>query len=219
MLPAAAVLIGMHGLVHNLPWAPELAAPDSQVRLFFDLASESNIWTWFNVVVLAMAAVMHLGAGLIARASRATPTWPWLVSGILIAGLSIDDLTSLHERLQALGVRLSGGTGLTYAAWLVPGLFFAAILVGAMAILAAKLSTTPRRYLLLGLAMFPGGAFLLESLGNAVLESVGPSTRYAVFLIAEEGAEAAGAVFLLAAACAALRVSHATGRLTMTYRG
>lgn len=133
--------------------------------------------------------------------------------------VSIDDLTSLHERLQPLGMRLGGGSGLTYAAWLVPGLVFAAIVIGAMATLAVRVSTRPRRLLLLGLALFIGGAFLLESVGNAVLEEVGPSTRYAVFLIAEEMAEATGAVLLLAAACAALRVAHVNGSLTLSYQG
>ncbi len=218
LLTCTISLVSLHWLVHNLPWAPQFAAPDSQVRLFFDLASEANLWTWFNVVVLAAGGLMHLVAGLMARADGGGPIWPWLVSGMLLTGLSIDDLTALHERLQPLGVHLGGGSGLTYAAWLVPGLLFAAIVIGAMATLAVRVSTRPRRLLLLGLALFIGGAFLLESVGNAVLEAVGPSTRYAVFLIAEELAEAVGAVLLLAAACAALRVAHVDGSFTAHYR-
>ena len=218
LLLCVILLVGLHLLVHNLPWAPQFAAPDSQVRLFFDLASEANLWAWFNVAVLAAGGVMHLVAGLMARANGAGPTWPWLVSGMLLAGLSIDDLTSLHERLQPLGVHLGGGSGLTYAAWLIPGLFFAAVVIGAVATLAVRVPTRPRRLLPLGLALLIGGAFLLESAGNAVLEAVGPSTRYAVFLIAEEMAEACGAVLLLAAACAALRVAHVNGNLTLSYR-
>ena len=40
LLLCVILLVGLHLLVHNLPWAPQFAAPDSQVRLFFDLASE-----------------------------------------------------------------------------------------------------------------------------------------------------------------------------------
>lgn len=219
LLPCAIVLVVTHWLVHNIPWAPELAAHDSPVRLYFDLASEANLWTWFNVAVLVTAAVMHLATGFFARASGGKPAGAWLVSGIVLVGLSIDDLTSLHERLQPLGVDLGGGAGLTYAAWLVPGLAFAAVVVGATSVLAVKLSARPRWYLVAGLGLFLGGAFVLEAVGNAVLESVGPSTRYAVLLIAEELAEAVGAILLLAAACAASRISFGNRSLTLSYQG
>lgn len=219
LLRCSLGLVGLHGLIHNLPFAPSLAEHDNPIRLYFDLVSEANFWVWFNVAVLLSAGVMQLIAGLLARARGIGLLLPWLVSAVLITGLSIDDLTFLHERLHPLGVRLGGGSGLTYAAWLIPGLFFAAIVVAAIVFLATKISREPRFLLLLGLGLFLGGAFGLEAVGNAVFEAQGVGTAYAVLIMVEELAEACGAVLLLASPLAALRFSVENGSLAVTYRG
>lgn len=215
----ALALAGLAVLIPNLPFAPALSDAESQVRSYFDLATESNLWSWFNVGVLGLAGLAQAAAGALARLQGRRVAWAWWGSAVVCLGLSVDDMTSLHERLDPLGRQIGGGTGLATAAWVVPGLAFALVLVVAVLLLARRLSPVPRRLLLGGLALFLGAAFGLEAMGNAVLEQQGPSRLYAVFLHTEELLEAWGAAALAAAPFAAVLVGRSADGVRLVYRG
>lgn len=191
------LLVVVHVVVHNVPGAPQLAEHTNPVRLFLDVSGEHNLWAWFNSVLLATAGVWHGAAGLLAR-SCAEPAWRWwlVTSGLLLA-LSLDDVTALHERLQGLGVRLGGGSGFTYAAWLVPGVFVGAGVAVAFWRLSRHLAPQPRVLLVGGLATFLGAALGIEAVGNALLDWRGPSPLYGGFVLVEELLEALAVIALL----------------------
>lgn len=206
-------------LLPNLSFVPILSGDDSQVRIFFDVNTEANGWTWFNVGLLFLAGLGQLGAGALARVQGQPVAWAWWVSGAVWLGLWMDDLTRLHERLDPLGRELGGGSGLTTAAWLVPGLVAAAVVVTALVLLARRLSSTPRWLLVGGLVVFLGTAFGLESIGNDVLANQGLGHLYAAFLYSEEVLEAWGAAMVVAGAAAAVAVQHDGGALRLEYTG
>lgn len=216
---AALLVVLLHIGVTRVPWAPRWSEPASGVRIYFDVASEQNLPTWVNVSILLLAAGMAGLASLLARVANHRAALPWAGQALICAGLSLDDMTSLHERLQSIGVRMGGGTGLTYAAWLVPGLFVAALVVLMVALLVRRVGRRARVFLVAGLGCLLVGAFGLESLGNAVLEEQGYGRTYAYFLIVEEFLEALGSAFLLAAPFAELRVVRSRDELRLRYAG
>jgi len=213
----AFFVVLLHIAVPRVPWAPQWREPDSTVRIYFDVAREQNLPTWFNVSVLLLAAAAAGLAAALAKAAHNPAALPWVGLAIICAGLSLDDMTSLHERLHPLGARIGGGSGLTYAAWLVPGLAFAALVVVAVALLVRRVRRRARLLLLLGLGCMLIGAFGLESLGNAVLQAQGYGRSYAYFLVAEESLEALAALCLLAAPFAEIRFRRAGSELRLAY--
>ncbi|MBA3525033.1 MAG: hypothetical protein H0T85_10905 [Geodermatophilaceae bacterium] len=210
-------LIALHAGIRRVPWAPQWGEPESTAKQYFDVSREQNLPTWVNVVVLVLAAVASTLAAALARVAGSRAALPWAGFAVVVAGLSLDDMTSLHERLDGFGRRIGGGSGLTYAAWLVPGLAFAAVVVIAVVLLVRRVDRTTRRLLLSGLFLLLVGAFALESLGNAVLEQRGFSREYALLVLAEETLETLGAWLLLAAPLAALRVTRTDGGLLVAY--
>ncbi|MBA2415771.1 MAG: hypothetical protein H0V64_07790 [Geodermatophilaceae bacterium] len=215
---AAVFIVLLHIAVPRAPWAPQWREPGSAVGTYFDVAREQNLPTWFNVSLLLLAAAMAALAAALARTAGNRAALPWAGLALVCAALSLDDMTSLHERLHPLGVRIGGGSGLTYAAWLVPGLAFAALVVLAIALLVRRVGRRARLLLMVGVGCLLAGAFGVESLGNAVLEAQGYGRAYAYLLVVEEFLEAFGAVCLLAAPFAELRIQHAEGGLQLAYR-
>jgi len=206
----AALLVVLDIAVTRVPWAPQWREPESMVRIYFDVAREQNLPTWVNVCLLTLAAAIAGLVAALARAARDPSALPWAVFALICAGLSLDDLTSLHERLDPLGRQLGGGSGLTYAAWLVPGALVAVAVVVAVVVLVRRTGRTTRLLLLTGLGCLLAGAFGFEAAGNAVLEERGFSRAYAWFLFTEEFLETIGAVLLLAGTVSGLRIT-ATG--------
>jgi hypothetical protein len=183
---------------------PVLAAPDSAVRRLVDVAAEQSLPTWFSVSVLGLAAVVHLIAAAAARRSRLSVWRLWAVSAAVIAALSIDDATAVHEQLEALG--RSAGAGTFPFAWVIPGAFAGIAVVVALGLLARRLRGASRWSLVAGLGLFLGAALGLETLNGAVLAVQGASRWYVVLTHVEELAEMVGAVLLLRAGLVALAV-------------
>lgn len=195
----ALALVVIGAAVPNQPWFPALADPDSQVRLFFDPTSEANLWTWFNVVLLAAAAAAHAVTGWLRRRAGEAAAG-WFVVAAFLAVLSLDDLASLHERLDAVGRALGAGEGALRAAWVVPALAVAAPFGIAVWRVARRALWTVRSLLLTGMGLFLGAALGLELVAFAVLDLVGSGPLYAGLSYLEELLEAWGVVLVLAAA-------------------
>lgn len=215
LLVAGVAIAGLLGVldiaVTRVPWAPQWREPESMVRVYFDVAREQNLPTWVNVCLLTLAAAIAGLVAALARVTRDPSALPWAVFALLCTCLSLDDMTSLHERLDPLGRRLGGGSGLTYAAWLVPGALVAVVMVVAVVVLVRRTGRTTRLLLLAGLGCLLAGALGFEAVSNAVLEERGFSRSYAWLLSTEEFLETIGAVLLLAGTVSGLRIT-AIGR-------
>lgn len=204
----AVVLVLLDAAVTRVPWAPQWRHPDSMMRIYFDIAREQNLPTWVNVCLLTLAGAIALVVAALARAVEDRSAIPWAVFGLTCLALSLDDMTALHERLDALGRALGGGSGLTFAAWVVPGLLAAGLVALAVAVLVRRTGPSTRRLLVAGLSCLLLGAFGLEALGNSVLEREGFGRSYAWFVAAEELLETLGAVLLLAGSLSGVRIDR-----------
>ncbi|WP_324277197.1 hypothetical protein [Blastococcus brunescens] len=205
-----ALLIASVGLtllslaLPNITDWPVLADPGSPGRRLVEVAGEQNLPTWFCVVVLALAASAHLFTAFAARREKLADWRLWVVSALVIAGLSLDDAASLHEQLEGIG--RAAGAGSFPFAWVVPGAVLGLVVVLALGRLALRLRGTSRRYLTVGLALFLGAALGIEALNGAILAAQGPSRWYVVMTHLEELTEMVGAVLLLGSALTALAI-------------
>ena len=214
---AGAVVAALFGHLVVRRLRPAWRDPDSGVNQLLDMAREVNLPTWLSVsIFLGGAATQAVAAALARLAHHPSRGW-WLALAVVSLAMSIDDFVQLHERTDALGRRLGGGSGLTYAAWLIPGAAVAAVLVTVVVVLGRRTSHLVRRRLWVGATLFLVGSFGLEAIGNAYLERAGLGGGYRAFMLAEESLELFGAVVLMAAAFAALSfVRHARG-VTVSY--
>jgi hypothetical protein len=205
------------GLPNITDW-PALADPDGSVRLFVQVAGEQNLPTWFAVAVLGLAAVVHLLAAGLARVAR-QPVWRlWLVSAGVIAAMSLDDATSLHERLDGLG-RAAGADSFPFA-WVIPGAVLGLAVAASLILLARRLQGEARWAIVAGLALLIGAALGMETVNGAILEAQGPSRWFVVGTHLEELAEMIGGVLLLRGGLAALAVRAArNGEFVVGYGG
>jgi hypothetical protein len=180
-----------------------LTTERGEVRVYFDVFSEGNLPTWWSVGLLVLTAVTHAVTGALAPRFR----FAWFVSAAVLGALSLDDHTSLHERLERIGqswVTFERFPGY----WLVPGIFAGLAVAVALGLLAAKLRGVTRWCMIAGLALVQG---LLVAEGES-----GP--LYVLVLHAEELGENLGVLLMLTAAIRSLDITRdADGRLSVGY--
>ncbi|MFG6574161.1 hypothetical protein ACGYLO_21600, partial [Sulfitobacter sp. 1A13353] len=164
----------------------------------FDVASEHNIWTWMNVVYMILAAsVLYMNARVRKQNGAVSTGWFLTAAGVLL--LSLDDMISIHERLEVLGRDMGGGSGFLHFAWVVPGMIVAAILLLVFVLTIRSATASARRSFILGIVLFFGGAFGLEMLSGAVLSAYGHQSLYTILYHIEELFEAVGIIFIFSA--------------------
>lgn len=203
----ALVMLGFAALAFASLVAISGFVPPMRLLLkFFDVASEANLWTWANVAVLLSAAHVHLLAAYARWWRHAPGVAGWALTALLMAGLSLDDLAGLHERLEPLGEALGGGSGLTHFAWLVPGSAIALATLALFAVLVRNVEGRARLYLLAGILVFFAGAVGMEAVGGYALSQLGSGVNvtYVLLFHVEEMLEATGAALLLSAGLADL---------------
>lgn len=192
------------------------------VPLLFDVNTEATVPTWYSAgLLLAVAAI----AGLVAAVSRAATirgAWRWLLLGAVFVAMSLDESVALHERLGEVvpGTLDIDEEGPLRNPWvvagIVPGLALGLLTARAVATLPGR----TRRWVVVGLGTYLGGALALEGLSGVVLDAHGNGFWYAAVTWAEEGAEMAGAVVLCYALLAAVevRVREGSVRLALAPR-
>jgi hypothetical protein len=169
----------------DLPLKKYLVSP-------FNLSMEMNLGVWWASMGLALAALLFLEHGIRGATGR---RWTWVVLSLLVLGLSLDELGSIHERV--------GGWEILLPIMAVGGV----VLISALAPVLAAPET--RRTGLLVAAAFTlfGSVAVMEYLERAV-DWPGWSLGFRDGL--EEGVEL-GAVMLLIAAALRMREKSASG--------
>lgn len=180
-------------------------------RLFVDLLVEHNLPTWWSVALLATAALAHLGAFAAARAAGAPEARYWLVTAGVLALLSLDDQSQLHERSERLGRIVAGETGSFPFYWLIPGVLAGLGVAVAIAMLAVRVAARARVLLVSGIGMMLAAGLGLEAVQGLFMAAGNEGLGFAVGYHIEELAEDVGVILLIAAAAAATRLSRGAG--------
>jgi hypothetical protein len=206
LLLVTVVLAGLSLALPNIaPGVPVLAAEGSPARLLFGVSNETNVPTAFSVALLVAAGVAH---GVVARLVGGRRGTAFAVVALVLLALAFDDFAGIHERLVVVADLMGIRDGY---AWVVPGLVVAAGVVAVFVRLVTQLSGAVRRDLLLGILLFLGAAFGLESL-NGLLDR--PGTDGAPLQIGthvEEVLENVGVILVLRAALGMIVVAERGG--------
>ncbi|WP_307849391.1 hypothetical protein [Qaidamihabitans albus] len=200
-------------LVHH-----SLTRNRGEIQLYLDVFVEGNLPTWWSTGLLVVGAAVHGLTAVAARIGGRREHWAWWVSAGLLAVLSLDDHTQLHERLDRIGRQLVTFDGFPFY-WLVPGAVAGLLVAGALLVLARRLSGAPRWLTVTGCALLLGSALGMELLQGLLIAEGESGPLYVLTYHVEELGENLGVLLLLAAAARSLSLVREGSRLTLDYRG
>jgi hypothetical protein len=192
-----------------------LAAPAHpvlhEVRRYLDMLIEHNLPTWWSVALLATAALAHLAAFVAARNAGAPGAAYWLVTAAVLAVLSLDDHSQLHERSEHLGRLMVTETGDFPFYWLIPGAMAGLAVAAAVATLAVRVHGRARALLIGGIVLLLSAGLGLEVVQGLFMAAGNEGIGFAVGYHVEELGEDVGVILLIGAAVAMTRVSRRDG--------
>jgi len=214
LLAAAGLLVALSLATRYGAYRAEVAGPGrSQVAAWkivmklFDVNSENNVPTWFSSLLLFGDALLAGLVAAIVRRAGGRDARHWAALAALLSLMSLDEVASLHERLQVpAGAVLGSASGALHFAWILPGALLALVVGTAFVGFLVRLPGSTRRLVATAGVVYLSAAVGLESLGGMVLEAQGDRAMYLLVSAAEEGLEMVGSVLLLYAFMRLLRL-------------
>ncbi|MFJ6846967.1 hypothetical protein [Micrococcus luteus] len=192
-------------------------------REVFDVNHEANLTAWWSSGLLLLGAAGFTTVGLVRRAlgaDRRRSLLAWLTPAALLAAMSWDESTQIHEHAGQLWEALpfAGENPLPAFQWLILGVPAAIVVLGLLALCTVALPRRTRALTVAGGAVFFFGAIVLEAV--PLVFGIGRSTlAYHVATHAEELTEMIGASVLVVAPWAHLHLRPAPGHLQVTADG
>jgi len=192
-------------------------------REVFDVNHEANLTAWWSSGLLLLGAAGFTTVGLVRRAlgaDRRRSLLAWLTPAALLAAMSLDESTQIHEQAGQLWEVLpfAGENPLPAFQWLILGAPAAIVVLGLLALCTVALPRRTRALTVAGGAVFFFGAIVLEAV--PLVFGIGRSTlAYHVATHAEELTEMIGASVLVVAPWAHLHLRPAPGHLQVTADG
>jgi hypothetical protein len=193
-----------------------LTTGDGEVRLYLDVTGENNLPTWWATTVLILGAI---ACALVSNLSGpGTQRRQWAGLSVLLAVLSVDEMTSLHERLDRI---VAGRIDLgDYPfLWVVPGAVVGTVVLVGVLTLVRNAPGPARRWLIAGFALI-----LAAALGGEVLQGLqvargatGP--LYVLTIHGEEAGETLGAIAVLTGAVRMLELHRSRGGVLIRVQG
>ncbi|RHW24990.1 hypothetical protein D0Z08_21325 [Nocardioides immobilis] len=200
----AAVVIAGH-VVSLVVW-PEYVIRDNSIPRQFDLNGEGNFASWFQSFPLLICALLTLLIAAHYRGQLSPLAGRWVAASALFLFMAVDEASQLHDLFTG---PLRGGLeidfGVFYFAWLLPAVCFLAFCAWYFAPLALSLPGVARNRLLGALAVYFGGAIVVEMISGFAVEHGRRSTPYLAVLTFEEICELAGVLLVVGALVALLR--------------
>jgi hypothetical protein len=174
-------------------WFHEYVASISRPRNFLNMNGEANFPAWWNAALLLMVAFCAFAARV--QEPDKARRRAWLLVAVAGLSMSMDEITSLHERLGQ-PIRSAGIDPPTFA-WLIPGVVIAAAGSLLLVRVGRALPRPARGPLLLALTGYAAGAIGVEAL-NGVLHEV-RMLYYWVGTTVEETLEMAACILAIGA--------------------
>ncbi|MFF5985607.1 hypothetical protein [Prauserella flavalba] len=188
-----------------------------EIQLYLDVFVEGNLPTWWSVGLLVVAAVLYGVTAALARGTARAESWGWWCGAALLAALSLDDHTQLHERLDRIGRQLVTFDGFPFY-WLLPGLVAGLFVAAALLLLASRLRGRPRWFVVAGCALLLGSALGMELVQGLLIAGGESGPVYVLTYHAEELGENVGVLLLMAAAGLSLSIGRRDGGFSLAYR-
>ncbi|MES2848864.1 MAG: multidrug transporter [Bacteroidota bacterium] len=131
---------------------------------WFDFNRESNVPTWFSLVILTLAALLFFIIYTQKKNNKIKGAHYWLTLGFIFIFLSIDESVQVHEEVaKILRPSVSNNvSGLLYWAWVIPyGIFAIAAAIYFFRFVVSLPAKTRNLFFLAG-GMYVFGALILE---------------------------------------------------------
>lgn len=131
---------------------------------WFDFNLESNVPTWFSLIILFFAALLFFIIWLHKKNNKYKGAHYWLTLCFIFIFISIDESVQLHEEVAKI-VRPSVGndvSGLLYWAWVIPYGIFAIVAALYFMRFVLSLPRQTRNLFFLAGGMYLFGALILE---------------------------------------------------------
>lgn len=162
--------------------------------------AEGSLSAWFTSFELAVLALL-LASVALATAGRQRLVW-WVLAGTAMV-MSMDETVALHEVAAARFARLVGADGSLAEIWVLPAAAGALVAVVALVPLLRSLGRATALAVLLGAAMYLGGALGMELVGSLLGGAGAPG--YTAAAVTEELLEGLGVAVVAAAVAHHLR--------------
>jgi len=156
----------------------------------FRLNGELSLPAWFSSLLLAAVGIAMLAAGGIERRAKIRTAGQWQGLGLIFVYLSLDEMISIHEKLNATFHNIPNVLGLLRFHWVIGGAM-AALAVALLFIpFLLRLPRATAIRLIVAGAVYVFGALVMEMIDG---EFYGRPVPYAVLTSIEETLEMIGA--------------------------
>jgi hypothetical protein len=182
------------GDIHG-PWHEFLI--DILMQSFY-LDLEANIPTYYNVVLLLIPTVLLFGIAAAKNQLKDKFRYHWYALALVFLLLSIDEASSLHERLIKPMRQFSDAGRLFHFAWIIPGII-AVILFGLLFLMFfLHLDRKFKILFFVSLAVYIGGVIGGEMVSGYYAANLGlKNFTYALVASLEESVEMIGASMII----------------------
>jgi hypothetical protein len=202
MLVISLVFYALHVLVYWVAGLAEWGDTMRHLLNLFNMNREVSIPTWWNQVLLAVAALLAVCIGRDTRVRRGTASDSgyWIALAVFMGLASLDEGSAVHEIASApFRVLLGVTTGPLSYAWIVPALAVVLVLVLVFLRFFLRLPVRTRWGLALAFAVYLFGAVGLEAVAANFLTGGGEVTGipYIVLSGGEEFLEMLGAIVFI----------------------
>lgn len=181
----------------------------------FDFNAEQNIPTFYSAMALFFTSNLLLFISNLQRKTQ-NPYILWIILSIIFLFLSVDEISSIHERLNFLTRDLLGTSGFLYYAWVIP---YAIVLCVFLSVYLKFLLLLPRKIMMLFLlsgAVFVSGAIGLEMVGGWQAQLHGSQgILYSILYTCEEFLEMLGIVFFIYTLLAYILIQYKQLEITL----
>ncbi len=165
---------------------------------FFDLDHETNLPTCFSTIILFFSAFLLAIISFILKKNDKNYVL-WMLLSLCFLFLSLDEFTSIHERIGGFLQKMFMLDGIFYYAWVIPyGIITLVFVLIYFKYFLLKLPKRIRNLFIKSGAIFLLGAIGVEMLGSIAVTTVQPSEiLISTLYIIEETLEMIGIAYLI----------------------
>ncbi|QMS91763.1 hypothetical protein HUN01_30755 [Nostoc edaphicum CCNP1411] len=182
---------------YNVYYLPDFPGRDIS-RILFDLNSEDNIPTIYSGGALLFCSILLQIIFQAQRLAKNKDVWAWRGLSIVFAGLFLDELIGLHERLTTPLRGTFNTSGFLYYAWVIAGAIFVLLFLLVFGRFVATLPGKTRRLFFIAGTIYVAGAIATELVSGYYEYYYTPSSMVYVFITTiEEVLEMLGIVIFI----------------------
>ncbi len=212
-LPAALLVTVSLALVAISYLLPSLGHPiyahDGEIGSWFNVDTEANLPSWWSTILLAGGGLLHFWGAWVARTTRTRGAAAWVLIGLLLLAMSLDEAASLHENLAQLRGVIQAPVDFEYF-WLAIGIPLAAVVLLVVVVSGLQMPVRSLVLLLLGFLVLFAGAVGVETIESGQYR-LGLGPEVAISYHREEALEMTGASLIAVAPLAGMRVTTGEG--------